>query len=375
MKPVLFLKFPYSSQYGGGERHTLLLADALGAAGTRVFFAGSCSVLFAAFRKRRRPALRWWAGKEPVAVWSLLVFPLTAVPALLGLVGSLAFFIWRRGVGTIYCLSLTEKILLTPFARMLGVRVLWAEHISGSARRWLRRNPLRPFFATWSRWATLVSVSNEVTESMVRLGVPRRRIVTVYNGVDAAPFQDFHRRTSHWTKQFVLGSIGRLEPEKGYTVLLRAFHTLLSFLPHARLILVGDGSERRQLEWLARQLRIEHSVQFVGFQEQTAGWYKNFDCFVLPSVGREAFGIVLLEALAAACPVVASRLGGVTEIIQDQVNGLLVEPGNSEALVQAMLWVYQHPDLALQLGYAGQQMVMERFTIQAMLAQLLRLFP
>ncbi len=373
MKPVLLLAFPYSAQYGGGEHHTLLLVQALQEHGARVLFAGSSSVLLASLRERGVPARRWWMGKEPTAAWSLLVFPLTAGIALLGGIILMFWYRVRHGVRTAYCLSLTEKVLLTPWMRLLGMRVVWAEHVAPG--RWLRRNPLRFPYRWWSRWAILLAISRDIRAVLTALGVPASRIAVIYTGVATAPYQAYQRRTFHWTHRFLIGAIGRLEPEKGYAFLLRAFQTVLSMIPHARLILAGDGSERAKLEWLARQLGIDRSVQFVGFQKETRPWYASFDCFVLPSVRRESFGIVLLEALAASCPIVASDLGGIPEIIEHGKNGLLVEPGDVESLVQAILWVYQHADLAMQLAAEGRRMVEERFTVERMLGQLLTLFP
>lgn len=374
MKSVLLFKFIYHSTWGGGEKHTVEMVEDLVAHGTRVYFVGSCTVLLKEFRKRKWPVMRFWIGKEPVAIWSLLLFPITFIVAVLTLTPILLYYRIANGVGTLYCLSLTEKVVMTPIARLCGMRVIWAEHIAVDSRRWLRLSPLRPLYVLWSRLVTVMAISKDVHDSLVRIGVSARYIRIIYNGVDVTQYHDFHRHISHWTKQFILGSIGRLEPEKGYVYLLRAFQSLLPYIPYARLILVGDGSERAQLEWLARQLGIDRSVQFVGFQQSGPGWYTTFDCFVLSSVGRESFGIVLLEALAATCPVVATRLGGIPEIIQDGVNGTLVEPANAEDLMHGILAIYQHPDLALHRAVTGHDMVVDRFSKTTMLDQLRTLF-
>lgn len=372
MKPILILKFPFASSFGGGEHHTLELVDGLRDAGGKVYFAGSCSVLLKEFRVRQWNAQRWWAGKEPVAVWSLILFPLTLIPAWLGMYGLLVWYRFCHHVRTLYCLSLTEKVLCTPFARLLGVRVLWMEHVS--PRRWLSKNPLRILFSLWSRLATVIVVSEHQQQEFVDVGVPGRRIVVVHNGVSLAPYQAVQRRTFHWTKRFLIGTIGRLEEEKGTAYLLQAFHKLLVMVPHARLILVGEGSQRRSLEWLARQLSIADAVQFVGFQRDIAGWVASFDCFVLPSIERESFGIVLLEAMAAMCPVIGTNVGGIPNVIENNRTGLLVEPADSELLMKAMLYIYQHPDVATQLAVNARHSVEERFTLSDMLQQLLRLF-
>lgn len=321
---------------------------------------------------RQWPARRWWAGKEPVAVWSLALFPFTLLPVFLGLCGLIVWYRFRRRSGTLYCLSLTEKILCTPVARILGMRVLWMEHVS--PRRWLSKNPLRLFFVLWSRLATVIVVSENQQREYEQLGVPANRLVIVYNGVSLAPYHAVQRRIFHWTRRFLIGTIGRLEEEKGTTFLLQAFHKLLVMVPHARLIIVGEGSQRKSLEWLVRQLGIADAVQFVGFQRDIAGWVASFDCFALPSIERESFGIVLLEAMAALCPVIGTNVGGIPNVIENNRTGILVEPADSELLMGALLYVYQHPDIAMQLAVNARRSVEERFTLTEMLRRLLELF-
>lgn len=373
MKSMLIFKFPYASQYGGGEKHTLDVCDAVYGRGGRVFFVGSCSVLLQEFHKRGWPARKWYAGKEPVALWSLLVFPITAIFAWLGMLCILVAYRLHQKTTIVYCLTLTEKVLITPWARLLGMKVIWAEHVTPG--RWLRLNPLRSLFILWAPLVTIVVISQNIYRQLRSLGVPASPITLVYNGINLEPYRDFQRRTFHWSKQFLVGTIGRLEPEKGQVYLLRAFQMFLSMVPHARLLFAGDGSQRGPLEWLARQLGIERSVQFVGFQppEHIPRWLMSFDCFVLPSTVRESFGIVLLEALAAQCPVIASNLGGIPEIIQHNSNGLLVPPADTEALFQALLTVYQHPDGAQERSENGLQMVEERFSLPVMQQHMMEL--
>jgi len=371
MKSALFLKFPYSSRFGGGEKHTLLVAEELKRRGIEPYFVGSCSVLLHEFRKRRFHALRWWAGKEPVSKWALLVFPFTALFAGFGLAGILLFYRFGKSSRTIFCLSLTEKVLITPFAALLGLRVIWMEHLT--FERWLSKNPLLIFYRAWSRWASIIAVSGMVRDQLLELGVPERSITVVYPGVDLKEFEHVHRNSSHWVHKFIIGSVARLEAEKGIPYLLRAFQKLVQVIPQARLIIVGDGSQRRPLEWLCRQLEIEKSVQWVGFQ-QSASWMHTFDCFVLPSVQRESFGLVLAEALASGCPVIASNLGGIPEVIVPNRTGILVEPADSEMLMEAILYVYQHPDVAMKLGAQGRKYVEERFSLPTILDTILSLF-
>jgi glycosyltransferase involved in cell wall biosynthesis len=372
MTSFLFLKFPFASRYGGGERHTVLLVQELLRRGARCSFLGSCSVLLGEFQRRQWPARRFWAGKEPVSWWSILVFPLTAPVVALTLSVVILWYRLAQKVTVVACLSLTEKIIITPFARLCGMRVVWLEHVE--VRRWLSMNPWRFLYTWWSHIATVLVISRVIQEQLVRLGVPERRVHVVYNGVDVHAYEEPPRRMFHWTQRFLIGTVARLEPEKGVSVLLRAFRELLTVIPHSQLIVVGDGSQRRTLEWLSRQLDIERKVQWVGFQQNIPQWMKTFDCFVLPSTGRESFGIVLLEAMASGCPVVASNIGGIPEIITNNHTGILVEPGDVELLMRAILFLYRHPDTAMALGQRGRENVKQSFSLDAALAKLIPFF-
>lgn len=373
MKPVLLMKFPFSSRFGGGEYHTIMLCQAFAARRASFYFFGSCRVLLSAFRSRGWRSRRFHVGKEPVSALAVLLFPFTAVFGTFVFFVTLAWYRFGRGVRSVYCLSLTEKILATPIARMFGMRVLWAEHLTFG--RWMRQNPLRYAFALWSRFATVLALSNTVQEELLQIGVPERAIAVIPPGVDVSRYATAKRRTFHWTKHFVVGTVARLEREKGIEYLLRAFRDFVLSVPQARLVVVGDGPERKKLIWLAKQLGIERSVQWAGFQEDVSGWIQAFDCFVLPSVLRESFGIVLAEALASSCPVIASNLGGIPEIIVNNRTGILVEPGDATMLLRALLFCYQHPDIAQQLGQQGRRRVEERYALPLIEERLCALFP
>ena len=175
------------------------------------------------------------------------------------------------------------------------------------------------------------------------------------NGVDldrfvnAQPFEDLRDGTLN------ILFVGRLEERKGLMYLLRAYHRLRKRHVDARLIVVGDGPQRRQYRAYVATRRIR-DVEFVGrvSDDDKARYFASADIFAAPSTGQESFGIVLLEAMAAGVPIVASDIHGYKNVVQRSVDGLLVEPRNHRALAAGLYRLSQDRDLRQRLGEAGR---------------------
>lgn len=167
----------------------------------------------------------------------------------------------------------------------------------------------------------------------------------------------------------VIGFVGRLVPEKGIDVLLRAYQALRHTLPDTHLMIVGEGPLRPKLERLAGELGIAERVVFAGPQSDVVPYYLLAEVIAVPSQ-YEPFGIVAIEAMAAARPVVASRTGGLMDSVQDGICGKLAEPGNADALAEALLWVLQSPEHAHQLGAQARERALREYTEQQMCAQI-----
>ncbi|MFH1173496.1 MAG: glycosyltransferase family 4 protein [bacterium] len=368
-KKILILKFPYSSVMGGGEKHTLTLVEELEKRGLEFKLLSSCPVLLREFSKNNWPKKKISLGKEPVSKASILFFPLLVPWILFRLLLTLA---WHRlkGFDVLYCLSLTEKIVITPWARLLGYKAIWMEHVS--PERWLTLNPYRIFYWAFSRLATIVTVSEAVKNELLAIKISEDRIRVVYHGVDLNGISlPANPRTDNL---FVIGTVCRLNKEKGVEYLLRAAKIATEFIVNLQLIIVGDGEEKDHLEWLANKLGLGKTVLFVGWQKDLDQWLANFDIFVLPSVKRESFGLVLLDAMAHAKPIIASRLGGIPEVIDDQVTGLLVKPGDADDLAQAIINLHRQPKLRQQMGRLGYERAKENFNLEKMMTKYYQIF-
>jgi glycosyltransferase involved in cell wall biosynthesis len=163
----------------------------------------------------------------------------------------------------------------------------------------------------------------------------------------------------------IVGVVGRLEIEKGHPTLLEAWPLVLRSVPDAYLMVVGEGSRLDALQEIAREMRILHRVVFTGRRDDVPAVTAAFDVAVLPSY-REAQGLTILEAMAMSRPVVASNVGGIPEMIEDGVTGLLVPPHDPPALAAAIVRLLRHHQLADTLGRAGHDLVHDRFCVQLM---------
>ncbi len=164
---------------------------------------------------------------------------------------------------------------------------------------------------------------------------------------------------------FVIGSVGWLTPVKGHAVLIEALARLKPTHPTAHLLLIGSGGLRDDLIKLAAKLGVASSVDLLGMRADVPECLGAMHCFVLPSL-NEGMGRALVEAMAAARPVVASRVGGIPAIVEDRRTGLLVPPGDAEALAAAIAEVIARPEWARALGQAARERIDERFSVPAM---------
>ena len=167
--------------------------------------------------------------------------------------------------------------------------------------------------------------------------------------------------------------MGRLEPRKGFPIALQAFERLVGTVPGVRLIVAGDGQDRRAYEALPEALKQRITMLGRPSNEALPAYFAAADVFVASATGREAFGIVLLEAMAAGLPVVASDIPGYREVVRDGAEGLLVAPGDASAVARAVATVITDRALARRLRAAGRRRA-EGFSWSAQAGRVLDLY-
>jgi len=195
------------------------------------------------------------------------------------------------------------------------------------------------------------------------------RISLVYNGVDLKQFapsvsgESIRKEYSIGRDEKVITMIGRLDEYKGHRYLLEAASKVLDGSRRVRFLIVGDGVARDELEVLAKDLDVAGSVIFCGQRSNVPEFLAASDVVVSASM-KEGFGRVIVEAMAMTKPVVATKVGGVPEIVRDGKSGILVEPADSESLASAMISVIDSPEMALKLAVEGEKRARENFSLE-----------
>ena len=239
-------------------------------------------------------------------------------------------------------------------------------------------DPLRTAgFRLLERWlatksTALVAVSPQVRDDLVSLGVaPRERFVVVRVGIEleqrVAAERDgrgeSRRVLGIGPDRFAVGWIGRMTGVKRTDDVLRAFRRLRDRGVDACLCMIGDGPDRPAVERRAHELGLMRDTFFLGYQEEVAPFYAAFDAMILPSI-NEGTPVSAIEALAAGRPVVATRVGGVPDVIREGEDGFLVEPGDVDGLAERLARLAADPELRERLGTAGRARVIPRYSVE-----------
>ncbi|HAJ57721.1 MAG TPA: lipopolysaccharide heptosyltransferase II [Candidatus Omnitrophica bacterium] len=202
-------------------------------------------------------------------------------------------------------------------------------------------------------------------------GVPFKNIRLIPRSVDLGRYFFHDIRDKGPQEEFLIGVIGRITPIKGQIYFLKALAKVLRSLPHVKAQLVGSVSAGKdnymeELEVCIRRLGLSDSIKFLGLRRDIPELLSHMDCLVMPSIAEESFGRVIVEAQASGVPVVATRVGGVVEIIDDGKDGILVHPRDPDGLAEAILRILKDPEFAYELACAGRKKVEDKFSLEKM---------
>lgn len=234
-----------------------------------------------------------------------------------------------------------------------------------------------------SRWKyrqvdCFICASNAVRHMLIGDGVPDVRAVTVHEGIDlgrvaSAPPAKLHEE--FWLPHHapIVGNVAALVPHKGQKHLVEAAALVVRQVPDARFVIAGEGELRASLEKQIKDHHLEKNVMLAGFRPDVLSLHQAFDVFVMSSV-TEGLGTSLLDAMAAGKPIVATKAGGIPEVVIDGTTGLLVPPRDHDAMADAIVTLLKDEALRRRMGAAGLALAQKRFSAERMVQDTLRVY-
>ena len=236
------------------------------------------------------------------------------------------------------------------------------------------------FFSYVMGWAKMVIVPSEVIgrHMIDDFKVPAESIRLIPRSVDIPRFS-VERHSTSSDQTFTISIVGRITPLKGHDYFLKAMAKVIRSIPNVRIWIIGDAparkeAYRKELEILVRRLGLTDYVEFLGNRKDVPNLLGRTNVLVLSTVVPEAFGRVILEAQAAGVPVVATKVGGVTEIIDDEQTGLLVLPRDTDGMAQAVIRILRDKNLAARLVAQAKVKLDQRFTLEHMASRTLTVY-
>jgi glycosyltransferase involved in cell wall biosynthesis len=288
---------------------------------------------------------------------SFLLFSLFPVLFLFGFF-YLLYFKYRKKINLLICVSCFEKTIFTLGAKLLGIKTVWLE--LPEKKNVKHKRLAKALYVLFSRFARLIVLSNFQEQKLLLMGIKSDLIKFMPIGIKLNYFQNqetiFNQiaETSHQNflkKFFTIGTVVDLNEPQRIEILFQAIKKCLTVIHHLQLIVIGDGSERKNLAWLAKKMEIDSIVWFVGEQKNLRRWFDNMDIYLISSENFNLNDInSCLRAMAAELPILGPDNMGAEELISNNQNGVLVEAGSSELLAQAIIKLQQDKKKRIQLG-------------------------
>jgi len=226
----------------------------------------------------------------------------------------------------------------------------------------------------------MVAISKDAKEGLLSLRFPESKIRVIYSGIDKQSFKKNNldrkkllERLGLQSNNFIIGTLANLKPRKGVSTFINAAKIIVQDYPKARFLIIGRGPLKNNLENQVKSLKLQNQVIFCDYVENITDAYQVFNLMVLPSL-TEGLPAVLLEAMAFGVPVVATSVGGVPEIIEDGVSGILIPPKNPQALAEAAVKIYKNAKLSSEMTKNAHIRLEKYFTIDETVRQYEKLY-
>ena len=279
----------------------------------------------------------------------------------------------QENINIIHAQTRVTQVLGTWLGALSGIPLITTCH--GFFRpRWFRR-----LFPCWGR--AVIAISHPVAEHLkVEFKVPQNKVHLIVNGIDLdrfVPVDEQRRQIARKKLEFgaipLIGIIARLSDVKGINILIKAMPFILKDLPLAELLIAGQGPEEINLRSLTKDLGLESHVHFKNTINQPQELLAAFDVFVMPSL-MEGLGLSVIEAQACGIPVVASRIGGLVDLIEDGTSGYLVKVGDFETLAGRIVEILRDPQQSKRMAQKARSHIEEHFSSRMMVNKTIQIY-
>ncbi|MDA8442470.1 MAG: glycosyltransferase family 4 protein [Peptococcaceae bacterium] len=359
MGKIRILQVIGGNEIGGAEEHVLALCKGLDKAKFDILLICLCEGPLHHVAEQQNVPVRTVNMRSP--------FDLSVIPKLKSIMQT-------ERIDVVHTHGSRANLTARLAARWLGLPIITTVHSSLSedyTRKTAAALALILDRITTPLTFTAITISDYLQTEVKRRGA--KQIVTIYNGIDSARFRkiapssDIYSELGIDSTTPLVAAVGRLHPVKGLNFFLQAAAIVSSRHPKVKFLLAGSGPMAEELHRLTQSLGLERKVIFTGYYQEIERIMSVLDILCLPSLA-EGMGLVLLEAMYYAKPVIASAVGGIPELVTHEANGLLVAPGDSLQLAAAINRLLDDKTLATNLGVKGQQ-TFTRFSLTNMLKQ------
>ena len=274
----------------------------------------------------------------------------------------------KENFDILHCHTMRDHVLGSLACRYTGVTpVVRTQHIH------FPENPSIMAQLAYKKWTDVIICNSDfIKKNLKKAGLSNRLLKVIHNGINFnrmkkyKKMEPFHNEIGLIEEDLIIGCVGSLFATKGQTHLLQSFPGVLERYPKSNLVFVGDGPCRGELESIAKKLQVEKKVFFLGRRKDVPHILKSCSVLVVPSVWEEPFGLVNVEAMFAEVPLIASSTGGIPEIVENNVTGLLVTPGDHNALTHAILKIFGDSELKDSIVRNARSRVLKEFSAGAM---------
>lgn len=288
----------------------------------------------------------------------------------LKLVKTLAHYVKQNNIDVVHCHQYSPYFYGALATLGRRAKLIFTEHgrfypdIVSTKRQWINR-----ILAMWT--SSITAISKATVQALIDLEkLPQKKMDVIYNGInpeltksseDLQKIAEFREQYHVSENDFVFGTISRLEPIKNQKMMINAFKSVLEFIPNAKLLLIGDGAARQDLEAQADELGLREKVVFSGFIVDPQNLLQIMDVFLLPSFS-EGTSMTLLEAMSYSKPAIVTNVGGSPEIVLQGETGIVVESDNTQELIDAMLKLNSDSELRKEYGENAYKRFCDHFT-------------